>query len=129
MASEMNVDLEEQKKAPALDLFVVSEPTSEEILSATPEKNKGVDSSHGSSKTQSVDGNPPLLSFPPSSVTGARWPLVVLSILSSTFLFSLDNTISTDVQPAVVRQFSLVDKLAWLLVSFLLGASGTDLFW
>ncbi|TGO11295.1 hypothetical protein BTUL_0113g00250 [Botrytis tulipae] len=46
MTNEMNVDLEEQQKAPVLDLFVVSEPTSEEILSATPEEDKEVDNFH-----------------------------------------------------------------------------------
>ncbi|KAF7930912.1 hypothetical protein BELL_0303g00110 [Botrytis elliptica] len=76
MANETNVDLEKRQKAPALDLSVVSEPTFEEILSATPAKNKGVDSSHGFSKTQSVGRSPHLPLFPPSSVTGARWALV-----------------------------------------------------
>ena len=66
---------------------------------------------------------------PIRQVTGPRWGLVVLSILSSTFLFSLDNTIVADIQPAIVRQFSSVDKLSWLPVAFLLGAAGTNLFW
>lgn len=66
---------------------------------------------------------------PPRKVTGFKWALVVLSILSSTFLFSLDNTIVADVQPAIVRQFASVDKLSWLPVAFLLGASGTNLLW
>jgi hypothetical protein len=62
-------------------------------------------------------------------VTGIRWFLVVLSILSSTFLWALDNTIVADVQPAIVRQFASVEKLPWLPVAFLLGASSTNLFW
>lgn len=65
----------------------------------------------------------------PRNVKGFLWALVVLAILSSTFLFSLDNTIVADVQPAIVRQFNSVDQLSWLSVAFLLGAAGTNLFW
>ncbi|KAJ8065326.1 hypothetical protein OCU04_006016 [Sclerotinia nivalis] len=123
MASEMNSDLKEQQQPPALDLSVISVPTSEKILSTRSERNTEIDESHSSSRSTSSPSDLP------RSVTGARWALVVLSILSSTFLFSLDNTIVADVQPAIVRQFSSVDKLAWLPVAFLLGASGTNLFW
>jgi len=42
---------------------------------------------------------------PPRDVHGIAWALVVLSILSSTFLFALDNTIVADVQPAIVERF------------------------
>ena len=62
-------------------------------------------------------------------VTGPLWGLVVISILSSTFLFSLDNTIVADIQPAIVREFDNIDKLSWLPVAFLLGAASTNLFW
>ena len=66
---------------------------------------------------------------PLRNITGMKWALVVLSILSSTFLFSLDNTIVADVQPTIVRDFDSLDKLTWLPVAFLLGAAGTNLFW
>lgn len=78
-----------------------------------------------STTEKAVESLPPL----PRKVTGFKWVLVVFSILSSTFLFSLDNTIFADVQPAIVRQFASVDNLSWLSVAFLLGASGTNLFW
>lgn len=65
----------------------------------------------------------------PRNVSGPLWCLVVLSILSSTFLFSLDNTIVADVQPAIVRRFNATDKLPWLSVAFLLGAASSNLFW
>ena len=61
--------------------------------------------------------------------TGLLWGFTVLSILSSTFLFSLDNTIVADVQPPIVRQFQSTEKLPWLSVAFLLGATGTTLSW
>jgi hypothetical protein len=66
---------------------------------------------------------------PPRDVSGPVWILVVLSILSSTFLWALDNTIVADVQPSIVRAFASVDKLPWLPVAFLLGAASTNLFW
>lgn len=66
---------------------------------------------------------------PSRNVKGILWFLIVLSILSSTFLFSLDNTIVADVQPSIVRQFDSTGKLPWLSVAFLLGATGSTLFW
>lgn len=66
---------------------------------------------------------------PPRDITGWKWALVVLSILSSTFLFALDNTIVADIQPAIVLHFNDIGKLTWLAVSFLLGAAATNLIW
>ena len=53
----------------------------------------------------------------------------VIAILSSVFLFSLDQTIVADVQPAIVSHFGAVEKLPWLSVSIMLGASASNLFW
>jgi len=66
---------------------------------------------------------------PPREISGIKWAVVVLAILSSTFLFALDNTIVADVQPAIVLHFGSVDKLAWLSVAFLVGAAATNLVW
>ncbi|KAI4112194.1 MAG: hypothetical protein LQ339_000202 [Xanthoria mediterranea] len=66
---------------------------------------------------------------PPRDVHGIKWVLLVLSILSSTFLFALDNTIVADVQPAIVKRFGSIDKLPWLSVAFLVAAAGTNLVW
>jgi len=66
---------------------------------------------------------------PPREISGIKWAIVVLAILSSTFLFALDNTIVADVQPAIVLHFGSVDKLAWLSVAFLVGAAATNLVW
>ncbi len=65
----------------------------------------------------------------PRDIHGIKWALAVLSILISTFLFALDNTIVADVQPAIVERFGQVDKLPWLSVAFLVAASGTNLVW
>jgi hypothetical protein len=65
----------------------------------------------------------------PRDVHGWKWILVVLSIFSSIFLFSLDNTVVADVQPVIVERFGEVNKLPWLSVGFLLGAASTNLIW
>lgn len=66
----------------------------------------------------------------PRDVHGWKWTLVVISILSSIFLFSLDNTIVADVQPAIVKEFNNdVQRLPWVSVSFLLGAASVNLIW
>ncbi|KAL8643685.1 MAG: hypothetical protein Q9226_008188 [Calogaya cf. arnoldii] len=62
-------------------------------------------------------------------VHGWKWAIVVASILSSTFLFSLDNTIVADVQPAIFQRFGEIDTLPWLGVSFALGSAATILPW
>lgn len=65
----------------------------------------------------------------PRDITGFKWYCAVLSVLISTFLFALDNTIVADIQPAIVERFGEVSKLSWLAVAFLIAAVGTNLFW
>jgi MFS family permease len=67
--------------------------------------------------------------LPPRDITGWKWAVVVLSILSSTFLFALDNTIVADIQPVIVLHFNDVKNLTWLSVAFLIGAAATNLIW
>jgi len=74
---------------------------------------------------QSADENPE----PPRKVTGFLWILVVVAIMSSTLLFALDNTITADVQPAIVQQFDSISRLPWIAVSFMLGAASINFFW
>ena len=59
---------------------------------------------------------------PPREIQGSKWVIVVTSILSSTLLFSLDNTIVADIQPAIIEHFGNVEKLPWLGAAFALGA-------
>jgi hypothetical protein len=66
---------------------------------------------------------------PPRDIGGWQWGLVVFAILSSTFLFALDNTIVADIQPVIVTHFNSVGKLTWLSVAFLIGAAATNLVW
>jgi tryptophan-rich sensory protein len=55
--------------------------------------------------------------------------LIVFTILSSTFLFALDNTIVADVQSPIVQRFGEAGKLAWLGVAFVLSGSATIITW
>jgi MFS family permease len=63
----------------------------------------------------------------PRSIHGVQWFIVVTAILSSIFLFSLDNTVVADVQPAIVEQFGDINKLPWVSVTFLLAAASMNL--
>ncbi|KAG8626046.1 hypothetical protein KVT40_006447 [Elsinoe batatas] len=63
----------------------------------------------------------------PRDVHGFMWFLVVISILSSIFLYSLDNTIVADVTPAITNRFGNAALLPWLSVAFLLGGSAVVL--
>ena len=74
-------------------------------------------------------GTQPVDEIPPRDIHGIKWALAVISILLSTFLFALDNTIVADIQPAIVERFGQVEKLPWLSVAFLVAASGTNLVW
>ena len=62
-------------------------------------------------------------------ITGIRWILVVISILSSTFLYALDNTVVADVQPKIVDRFGEIQKLPWLAIGFLVACVATNLIW
>ncbi|CAI0645532.1 unnamed protein product [Colletotrichum noveboracense] len=66
-------------------------------------------------------------SEPVRTVTGIRWIIVVFAILSSTFLFALDNTVVADVQPQIVLQFDAITDIAWLAVAFIMAATSTNL--
>lgn len=66
---------------------------------------------------------------PLKEINNIQWLLIVLTILSSTFLFSLDNTVVADVQSPVVKTFDEVGKLSWLGVGFVLASSSTLITW
>ena len=90
---------------------------------ATPQS---LPSDHGDVEKAAVS---PESEKPPRDVHGIQWAFAVASILISTFLFALDNTIVADVQPAIVERFGDVSKLPWLSVAFLVAAAGTNLVW
>jgi len=45
---------------------------------------------------------------------------VVIAILSSIFLYSLDNTVVADITPAAVNAFGDALKLPWLSVGYVI---------
>lgn len=63
----------------------------------------------------------PEVSSPARKLHGFSWFLVVFSILSSIFLYALDNTIVADIIPAIVNDFSSIKDLGWLSVGFVIG--------
>ncbi|RYP57059.1 hypothetical protein DL770_010764 [Monosporascus sp. CRB-9-2] len=63
----------------------------------------------------------------PRKIHGFIWFIAVIAILSSVFLYSLDNTIVADITPTVVNTFGNVDNLPWLSVGFLLGGESAVL--
>lgn len=55
--------------------------------------------------------------------------LIVFAILSSTFLFALDNTVIADVQLQIVLRFDSINDIAWLAVAFIMAATVANLFY
>lgn len=47
---------------------------------------------------------------------GQQWLLVVVAILFSMFIYSLDGTIVADLVPSIVNEFDSVPLLPWLAV-------------
>ncbi|KAL9014344.1 MAG: hypothetical protein Q9173_001014 [Seirophora scorigena] len=60
---------------------------------------------------------------PTRTIHGWRWFVAVTTILSTTFLFALDNTIVADIQPSIINQFNDVARLPWFGVGFGLGST------
>ncbi|KAH9875837.1 hypothetical protein IAQ61_003302 [Plenodomus lingam] len=54
-------------------------------------------------------------------IHGFPWFLLVISVLSSIFLYALDNTIVADIIPAIANDFSSINDLGWLSVGFVIG--------
>ncbi|KAF4829826.1 Efflux pump patC [Colletotrichum siamense] len=66
---------------------------------------------------------------PPRDINGWKWYLTIISILLSTFIYALDNTVVADLQPVIILEFGNIQKLSWLSVAFLLTATATNLAW
>ena len=103
----------------------ILKPASKRSRSSSEEPAQGITSSLEKGTT---DIDEPATS--PRDVHGFKWVLVVVAILSSTFLFALDNTVVADVQPAIIGTFpNSIAKLPWLSVAFLLAAVASNLVW
>lgn len=64
----------------------------------------------------------------PRKMNQVSWICVVISLMSSMFLFALDNTIVADVQPNIINTLGNVDKLPWVSAAYALGAIAINLF-
>jgi len=62
-------------------------------------------------------------------VQGFWWALVLTAIISSTFLYALDNTIMANIRPDIVDSLGHMEMLPWISVSYPLGEVGTCPFW
>ncbi|RYP12070.1 hypothetical protein DL767_011508 [Monosporascus sp. MG133] len=63
------------------------------------------------------------------TLTGFSWAIAILALLSSTFLYALDNTIMANVRPSIVETFNRIDLLPWLSVSYPMGEVGSNPLW
>ena len=64
----------------------------------------------------------------PRELGEIAWASVVISLLFSMFLFSLDNVIVADIQPSIIKTLGHVDKLPWVSVGYALGGTAVNLF-
>lgn len=58
-----------------------------------------------------------------------QWVMVVTSMMISTFLYALDNTVVVDVQVDIIRSLGQVEKLPWLGTAFAWATMSTILPW
>ena len=66
-----------------------------------------------------VEGHPASSDAPAPfkrTVRGIRWILIILAIVSSIFLYALDNTIVADVVPSITESLGGHELLPWLSV-------------
>jgi MFS family permease len=55
-------------------------------------------------------------------IHGWKWFVACVSIYLTALLYGMDNTISADVQPNIVKSLGAIEKLAWVGVGFPLGS-------
>ena len=111
------------------DPAITTQPPEQQVEKQAPEA-RSPSPAHDVEKASSEGSSTPVEKEPsPRDVHGFKWVIVVASILSSTFLFSLDNTIVADVQPAIFQRFGEIETLSWLGVSFGLGSAATIFPW
>ena len=51
---------------------------------------------------------------------------MIVAVLSSVFLYSLDNTIVADIQPDIVDTLGEMEKLPWLSIGFMVAWVATN---
>ena len=98
------------------------------------------DSTRSDDSLPGVASEPEVEKFTPSSpehkakessrqIKGVRWVLVVIAILSSTFLYALDNTVVANIRPSIIKSLGQIEKLPWISVAYAVGEVGSSPFW
>ena len=59
----------------------------------------------------------------PRAIHGVRWVIVFMAIISTAFLYALDNTIVSVAIAPIVDDFQQPNQLPWLSVGFILGGA------
>ncbi|KAF2088014.1 major facilitator superfamily transporter [Saccharata proteae CBS 121410] len=80
-----------------------------------------------SGNVSDVEAGPKEVQQNQRSVHGIQWLLVVVAVLFSMFIYSLDGTIVADLVPSIVNDFDSVSLLPWLSVGFMAGSLVTVL--
>ncbi|KAF4961863.1 hypothetical protein FSARC_10021 [Fusarium sarcochroum] len=57
----------------------------------------------------------------PRNIHGWKWAVSYTAMLSTTFLFALDNTIVAEIQPAILGDLGAIELLPWVGTGFALG--------
>ncbi|KAK2024716.1 MFS general substrate transporter [Colletotrichum zoysiae] len=76
-----------------------------------------------SSTANNESSETPTAPAPPRRLRGWKWVVAYGSILSTTFLFALDNTIVAAIQPAILESLGRLELLPWISVSFAVGST------
>ncbi|KAI8230851.1 MFS general substrate transporter [Colletotrichum sp. SAR 10_86] len=65
----------------------------------------------------------------PRDINEWKWAVTSIAILSSIFLYSLDDTIVAVIQATIVTEFDSLNDLAWINVGFLMAGTATNMIW
>ncbi|KAF2498757.1 putative MFS drug efflux transporter [Lophium mytilinum] len=65
----------------------------------------------------------------PRSVHGIPWVVVTVTILSTVFVYSMDNTIVALIQPRILNTLGHIELLPWIQVGFSIVAVSMNLTW
>lgn len=107
--------------ASAATATIVEEP---QLSLPTAQNGKDVKPDIGSNKDQGETSSPepePKADEQVRPVTGVKWVLAYLSILSTVLLFAIDGTIVANIQPDIIDALGEVDKFPWIGVAISLG--------
>ncbi|CCF33228.1 major facilitator superfamily transporter [Colletotrichum higginsianum] len=99
--------------------------TSPDPNGSHPEKHAGAVDSGSQSPPENLNGSTNDASSVektnPRNIHGWKWAVAYSAMLSTTFLFALDNTIVANIQPAIINDFGHLELLSWIGTGFALG--------